>query len=144
VTVYVAGFLIDPDARNIVLVRKGKPRWQAGRLNGVGGKVEPGEPGELLQEAMRREFHEEAGLNLYGWDWFATVRGYWGSVHFHRLFGRTDFVKTMEAEPIEVHSLDAMPWDECLPNLSWLVPLALYSHDTYAPVVAMEVAYGSR
>jgi hypothetical protein len=44
----------------------------------------------------------------------------------------------MEAEPIEVHDVAALPWAECLPNLSWLIPLARYTHDLYLPVVAHE------
>lgn len=136
-TCYVAGFLIDPNERTVALVRKNKPRWQAGRLNGVGGKIELG---ESSLQTMRREFFEETGAYISDWEWFATVQGEWGIVYFHRAFGTTDHVRTVEDEVIEVHSLDDMPWDECLPNLSWLVPLALYTHDVYLPVTAEEVA----
>lgn len=136
---YVAGFLIDNDARTVALVRKGKPAWQAGRLNGIGGKIEDGEDDS---QAMRREFLEEAGVDISEamWEVFAVVAGDWGSVTFFRVFGPTSAVRTMESEPIEVHSLDALPLDECLPNLSWLIPLALYTHDTYRPLVATETA----
>lgn len=133
-TEYVAGFLIDPWADTIALVRKGKPEWQAGKLNGVGGKIESG---ETPAEAMRREFWEEAGLNLTSWHWFATVEGPWGRVFFFRSFNNAT-PRTMESEPIEVHRLAEVPYEECLPNLSWLIPLAIYTHDDYAPVVATE------
>ena len=132
---YVAGFLIDPVTRTVALVRKGKPQWQAGKLNAIGGKVEPGESAE---QAMRREFAEEAGVDRGDWAHFASVRGPWGQVSFFRAFGSTGAVRTMETEPIEVHSLDAVPFDEAIPNVSWLLPLALYSHDLYEPVVAVE------
>lgn len=134
---YVAGFLIDPKTRTIVLVRKGKPEWQSGRLNGVGGKVEPGEVG---WDAMRREFREETGQDVNSWERFATVEGLWGSVEFFRALGPTTKVQTMESEPIEVHSLDTLPYDQALPNLSWLIPLALYRHDRYMPIRATEVS----
>src|SRR5690349_13991679 len=39
---YALGFLFDGTGR-VVLIRKRRPAWQAGLLNGVGGKVEPGE-----------------------------------------------------------------------------------------------------
>jgi 8-oxo-dGTP pyrophosphatase MutT (NUDIX family) len=44
---------------HVVLIRKTKPDWQAGRYNFVGGKVEPGESYALC---MVREFEEEAGI----------------------------------------------------------------------------------
>ncbi|MBN9214705.1 MAG: NUDIX domain-containing protein [Microbacterium sp.] len=132
---YVAGFLIDPTARTVALVRKRKPEWQRGKLNGIGGKVELG---ETPHEAMQREFWEEAGLNIRSWDHFATVEGAWGQVHFFRAFNEAT-PRTMESEPIEVHRLDAVPYSECIPNLSWLIPLALYTHDMYVPVVATEL-----
>lgn len=135
---YVAGFLVDPTTRTIALVRKGKPAWQAGRLNGIGGKIEAG---ENESNAMRREFREEAGVDITegAWEAIAVVAGDWGSVTFFRVFGPTSGVRTMETEPIEVHSIDALPLNQCLPNLSWLIPLALYTHDEYAPLIAAEV-----
>lgn len=39
---YVAGFMKD-FSDNVALVRKNKPKWQAGRLNGVCGGIEDGE-----------------------------------------------------------------------------------------------------
>ena len=38
---------------------KRRPAWQAGRWNGVGGKVEPGED---IHTAMHREAAEEIGV----------------------------------------------------------------------------------
>jgi 8-oxo-dGTP pyrophosphatase MutT (NUDIX family) len=154
VTVYVAGFLLD-DTGRVVLVRKNRPEWQAGKLNAVGGKIEPGEE---PYDAMRREFYEEAGLGIHGWDHFATVAGEGFAVWFYRL--RTHalvldrWVRTMTDETIEVHQISdildqfahdssyAEDWDEhrALPNLSWLLPLAAYTHDTYLPVIAHEVS----
>ena len=134
-THYVAGFLIDSVARRVAVVRKAKPEWQSGMLNGIGGKVEPGETPSV---AMRREFREETGLDVDDWDHFATVNGSWGSVTFFRAEGHPEETRTMEAEPIELHRLDDFPYDEALPNLSWLLPLATYHHDTYVPIIASE------
>ena len=55
---YVAGFLFSPDRSRVLLIRKNRPAWQAGKLNGLGGKIEPG---ETPPQAMRREFREEQG-----------------------------------------------------------------------------------
>jgi 8-oxo-dGTP pyrophosphatase MutT (NUDIX family) len=49
----------DNTDHNILLVEKQKPAWQKGRLNLVGGKVEPGETPE---QAALRELEEESGL----------------------------------------------------------------------------------
>jgi len=137
-TKYVAGFLIDQRKQNVALIRKARPAWQAGRLNGIGGHIEPG---ETAQAAMRREFHEETGAGTPLWQPFATVLGDWGTVEFFRLFEDAPFgvLRSTTDEPVEVHRIDQMPWDECLPNLSWLIPLALYTHDRYAPLRASEM-----
>ena len=37
VTGYACGFLFSDDRRHVVLIRKRRPAWQAGKLNGVGG-----------------------------------------------------------------------------------------------------------
>jgi 8-oxo-dGTP diphosphatase len=135
-TAYVAGFLIDPDDATVVLVRKNRPEWQAGRLNGVGGHVEPGESGA---EAMRREFREEAGLDIDTWAHFATVEGPWGSVEFFRAQGDVLAARSKTDEDIEVWLVgDPCLYRQALPNLTWLIPLALYTHDIYQPVVARE------
>lgn len=51
---------------NVLLIEKQRPEWQKGRLNGVGGKIEPG---EADSSAMIREFAEETGLMTYGFQW---------------------------------------------------------------------------
>ena len=67
---YVCGFLFtDPDAAQshllqVLLIRKLRPAWQKGYLNGIGGKIEPG---ETPLEAMNREFEEEAGISGLNW-----------------------------------------------------------------------------
>ena len=44
---------------SVLLIRKARPDWQAGKLNGIGGKVEGA---ETITEATVREFREETGL----------------------------------------------------------------------------------
>lgn len=56
---YVLGFAFDKEFKHVLLVWKNRPRWQAGKLNGVGGKIEPG---EAVRAAMVREFQEETGI----------------------------------------------------------------------------------
>lgn len=42
-TYYTLGFLFDYGQLNVALIRKTKPKWQAGLLNGIGGHVEENE-----------------------------------------------------------------------------------------------------
>jgi len=68
---YVLGFMFSPDLWQVLLIRKEKPSWQAGLLNGIGGKIEPG---EMPLAAMVREFREETGLDTDPCDWHAFGR----------------------------------------------------------------------
>jgi 8-oxo-dGTP pyrophosphatase MutT (NUDIX family) len=89
---YVVGFALDGRGR-VAMVRKARPEWQAGLLNGVGGKTErtcgthdgalPADHGwtpscrwELTETAMEREFREETGLTVHRGDWerLLTIR----------------------------------------------------------------------
>ena len=123
---YVCGFLFSPDRTRVLLIRKRRPAWQAGRLNGVGGKVEPG---ESVWDAMRREFREEAAVDLADWqevlvlsgaDDAGSGRGWAG--HFFRAFGPLDAVRAMTDEALEVHPARALP-DDVIPNLRWMIPM---------------------
>jgi 8-oxo-dGTP pyrophosphatase MutT (NUDIX family) len=60
ITRYVLGFAFGSHGR-VLLIRKERPAWQRGRMNGLGGKVESG---ETDAQAMRREFLEECGLDV--------------------------------------------------------------------------------
>lgn len=55
---YVLGFVFSPDLREVYLIRKNRPEWQRGLLNGIGGKIEQGETDAA---AMHREAFEESG-----------------------------------------------------------------------------------
>jgi 8-oxo-dGTP pyrophosphatase MutT (NUDIX family) len=37
------GFIFDTTLEHVLLVHKNSPAWQAGLINGPGGKIEPGE-----------------------------------------------------------------------------------------------------
>ena len=68
----MVGFLFRNSGTEVALVRKLKPEWQRGLLNGIGGKIEPGEDS---REAMVREFEEETGARVDAWRSFAWLRG---------------------------------------------------------------------
>jgi 8-oxo-dGTP diphosphatase len=125
---YACGFLFSPDRRRVLLIRKRRPAWQAGKLNGLGGKIEPG---ESPLDAMRREFHEEAGVDLADWEEVLQLSGTddagsglsWRG-HFFRAFGDVDQPRSMTDEQLERHDVAALPAD-VIPNLRWMIPLML-------------------
>lgn len=134
---YVVGFAFDEHFERVVLIRKNRPAWQAGLLNGVGGKVEIiNGRRERPEEAMVREFREEVDfpypvlVSEDSWRRFARLQGSTFRVDVfcarlaQRLFssirgGRTD-------EKIEIHEVSAVP-SETLNNLRWLIPMAINS-----------------
>ena len=125
---YACGFLFAPDRTRVLLIRKRRPAWQAGKLNGVGGKLELG---ESPLEAMRREFREEAGLDVADWQEVLTITGDddagsgvgWRG-HFFRAFGDVDAARSQTDEQLERHPVRPLPGD-VIPNLHWMIPLML-------------------
>ena len=124
VTRYVLGFLFSPDLEEVVLVEKTKPVWQAGLLNGVGGKIEDG---ETSVDAMVREFHEETGVHVVGWRPFSKMTGSdWTCDIFAAASSSYDYCVTTTAKDkvtiIKTH--DQYDYD-VVSNLRWLVPMAI-------------------
>lgn len=140
---WVVGFLMDLDVERVVLIRKNRPAWQAGKLNGVGGKVEEG---ESPITAMRREFEEETGVAFLDWHHFASLTWEEGVVHFFRGFAAWSVLEacsTMTDEWVErhrIHSLSAPGpgLANVTPNLLWLIPLAAHRHDSYDLIDVVE------
>ena len=118
---YVCGFLFSPDRQHVLLIRKLRPAWQAGRLNGIGGKVEPGEE---VPAAMVREFREEASLTLEDWELILTLTGTDWKGHFFRAFGSPADARPATDEQLEIHPTQRLPAD-AIRNLHWIIPLML-------------------
>lgn len=137
---YVLGFAFSRDHKDIVLISKIKPQWQAGKLNGVGGKVEPN---EKRFYAMIREFKEETGVdtNITQWQLFAKmiftddITGIPSEVHCFKLFDNLIYdCKTIEEEEIIRISVDTVlgGFTPIMHNLPILILLALNEDFTYS------------
>lgn len=64
---YVGGYAFDEKGEWVLLVRKGHgPPLNVGKLNGIGGHCEWGEP---PRDAQVREFEEETGIETAPDDW---------------------------------------------------------------------------
>lgn len=125
---YVVGFYFA--SRSVVLgIRKRRPEWQRGKLNGIGGHVEEG---ESFEAAMVREFEEEAGVLIRSerWAHFCTLHGpaQVDADDFEVRF----FVASLEDEdevPLTCTDEEVawFPVDSLIkhgvPNLRWLLPM---------------------
>ena len=132
---YVAGFLFAAGGSRVALVRKARPEWQAGKLNAIGGHIEPG---ETPHEAMVREFEEETRVRVEEWDHVATLRGEGFAVWFYR--AECAEMPTLVGSDDEPVSWYYPPTVEGLsmPNLRWLMPLAMANRSNDWPLLAVE------
>ena len=114
---------------HVLLIRKNRPDWQKGLLNGVGGKVEAG---ESPLDAIRREVREETGLRIVP-EYFHKVVEYYGQgvsgvpyvVYFYAALDvPIEQAEAMTDEALETHPVYPLPPDT-IPNLRWLIPLVL-------------------
>lgn len=137
---YCLGFAFDiPEPKtegcifeaNVALIRKIKPAWQAGSLNGIGGMIEDfdrdGGTSRTSLNAMVREFQEETGFETSRADWrhFHTMGSETWQVECFRTFNvpLCELATTTDEEVVIVRA-DKLPHD-VLFNLRWLIPLSL-------------------
>lgn len=96
---YALGFATSPDGRHVMLIEKNRPAWQAGRLNGIGGHIEPG---ETPHQAMVRECEEESGLRVESWSPIGIVRFEGGVVHVFHAVADLDQARSLTDESVRV------------------------------------------
>lgn len=97
---HVLGFAFDESLQQVLLLRKNRPKWAAGKVNGLGGKLEPG---ELPEQAMSREFLEECGLRVppEKWVYLGMLRGpEWSVACFAAIVPALEGARTMEDEEV--------------------------------------------
>ena len=135
---YVVGFLFNNSGK-VALIQKNRPEWQRGKLNGIGRHIESG---ETPYQAMCREFNEEAGDYIEKWEQYCSVEYPEAIIHFFRLFG--DYTaETKTDEMVSWYPIANLP-DITIPNLYWLIPLALYTDDYKITVFGGKVLVDSK
>lgn len=123
---YVAGFLFDSNKAEVLLIKKKRPKWQEGRYNGIGGKIEGN---ETAAQAMQREFKEEAGVEVQDWVPFCHYDYDGGTVEFYFYIDTADEfydkVHSVTDEQIKWVKLEDIWHLNSIFNLKWLIPLAI-------------------
>jgi len=134
---YVLGFMFAKDKKRVVLIRKNKPLWQSGKLNGVGGKIEDNE--NPLQ-AMIREFEEEVGVKTVETDWNYVCKMHRTTDEEFVCFVFSSFKldenkpQSLTEELVSIYNLiynGSVVYTNLpiISNLQWLIPLCLDTND---------------
>jgi len=137
---YVLGLVFSKSRGKILLIEKKRPKWQAGRWNGIGGKIEQN---ESPIGAMQREALEETGHSfLYKHVITFVCPG--GTVFvFEAITCATnaDYIPFEQVEDgrLEVFDLDNLPTN-MMGNLRWIIPLSLAS--VYHPILIQQKTLG--
>ena len=131
---YVVGLAYTADGQSVLLIQKARPEWQAGFLNGVGGRIEEGED---IQAAMVREFEEETGITtmVEQWSHFLTLKGEDYRIFF--LSTMTDDVhsaRRMTDEVPHIAPLRGLYLTQVLMDLQWIIPLSFFQTRIKIPV----------
>jgi 8-oxo-dGTP diphosphatase len=130
-TEYVVGFAFSENEKYVILIRKQRPEWQKGSLNGPGGHIEDGEG---MYGAMAREFKEEVGIDTLPLEWVhkVTVEGKGWRVYFLTIMlsdNKFASAKTMTDEMISIVPVGELFKYTMISNLRWLIPYCLYKPD---------------
>lgn len=121
----VVGFMFNEKETDVLLIEKKKPKWQSGKFNGIGGKVEQG---EFSHSAMVREFKEETGIISNETDWRQVILiggDDWEVQIFACKSDNVFDLKTMEEETVNLLPLNELDSYDLISNLYWLIPMSL-------------------
>lgn len=138
----VTGFLFSKDFTKVALVKKASPEWMVGMLNGIGGKSEPA---ETPLDTMARECLEELKAS-FKWNLFARLQGevnrdgqpfmlycFWACAESHEFANLPQSYQTTKGltEEVVILWVDEVVFLQgrsllpIIPNLAWLIPMAL-------------------
>ena len=105
---YVLGFLFNRELTRVALIRKNRPEWQKGLLNGIGGQIEEKDGLTTNDDpdynAMVREFKEETGVLHEKWLSFGLMHG--ASFRVHLFVGAGDLYKLKTVTDEEIVIVD--------------------------------------
>ena len=132
---YVAGVIFGLKLQNVLLIRKNRPDFMAGKLNVIGGHVEKGTGSRMFgripetwDDAVVREVKEETGMTGLVWNRFLRLRrpnkemiGYWA-------VGKIFLAESITDEPVEIYNIDEISrlhsQGELVIDTAWLISMA--------------------
>lgn len=120
---YVLGFAFNKHRNKVILIRKNKPKWQQGLVNGVGGKIKKD---EYPFDAMVREFKEETGVYIDSFVYKFMLRGL--DFNMYVFSANSDEIyKCKSTTDEEVIEFNTWEWKKypIIYNLNWMIPLLL-------------------
>ena len=131
---YVLGFMFDQDMKTVLLIKKNRPDFLAGKLNGIGGKVESD---ETPPNAMCREFLEESGIVCDSWNFLRT---FYTDSYIHVFWAKGDpnsCVFGITDEELWVVEVDRVLSEEAIATIN---DQGLLPTDTVAPLISACIA----
>lgn len=119
---YVVGFCMYKN--KVLLIRKCRPSWQAGGLNGIGGKVNDY---ENFHDAMVRECNEEAGITVTSWRYLGlSTDNFSYIVKFYTAqVNNLDLACSMTDEQVSLFDIDSLDYKSIIPPADIFIRLAL-------------------
>jgi 8-oxo-dGTP diphosphatase len=137
---FVLALLYSMDHRQVVLMRRTRPAWQAGRVNALGGKLMAG---ESVAAAAQREVREECGVDVAEWKEVLVWEDAEYVMHVMRAVSEhARDARTLEDQEVFLADVNALPAN-VIDNLRWLVPLALDADVAFPIAVRSAAAEGS-
>ena len=129
---FVLVFAFTEDRKQLILINKTHPPYQAGLMNGVGGGIDPEDAKDGLPDqywAALREFEEEAGVELAPCDIeeFGTMYadGDWICYLFRVFDDKVLEATTKTEEKIAVIDINTIDYSKCVDKLDFIIPMAL-------------------
>lgn len=122
---YTVGFIFNENMDKVLLIHKLVPTWQAGKINGLGGKIEEGEDSLTC---IAREIQEESGLitEKESWEFICNMHSPDFNIDTFGYIYKGDMndAKSMEAEQVEWFDVNNLP-ENVIGNLKCLIPLTI-------------------
>jgi 8-oxo-dGTP diphosphatase len=124
---YVVGFIFNKERTRVALIRKDRPDFQAGKLNGIGGKIEKGEEAD---HCMVREAIEETGFkfDLENFEYYHQMNIGIGYLFFFKAFVSNQILNSLycpESEVIEVHNVSSYKDEKLVDDVDRMIKMAL-------------------
>jgi 8-oxo-dGTP diphosphatase len=135
-TRYVVGYLFNNDGTAVILLRKTHPEWQAGKLNGVGGRVEEN---ETPAACIEREFLEETGVPCNQWQFTIHLEGPDFIVFYYRAYSSALIQAVMGQKSYPTDEKPelwpiSLPTGDLVRNVPWTMNLSNDKDGVYFPV----------